>query len=75
MFIFLKELPQIFTFFLFTSTSLFCEHAGGKITPDGAGAHLHVPEPELRAVVRSAGDKVGVVGTPGQVGDSVGVTL
>lgn len=37
--------------------------------------HLHVPEPQLGAVVRSAGDQVGVVGTPGQVGDPVGVTL
>lgn len=29
------------------------------------GCYLNVPEPELRAVVRSTGDQVSVIGTPG----------
>lgn len=38
-------------------------------------AYLHIPEPQLGAVVRSTGDQVDVVGTPGQVGDTVRMTL
>lgn len=38
-------------------------------------SYLYVPEPELRAVVRTAGDEVSVVRTPGQVGHSVSVSL
>jgi len=38
-------------------------------------AYLDVPEPELGAVVGAAGDQVGVVGAPRQVGDPVGVAL
>lgn len=37
--------------------------------------YLHIPEPQLGAVVRSTGDQVDVVGTPGQVGDTVRMTL
>lgn len=72
-------LLQIFTA---SNLSVFClrrRHAFVRTltgeTSDGAGAHLHIPEPQLGAVVRSAGNQVGVVGTPGQVGDTVGVTL
>lgn len=37
--------------------------------------YLNIPEPQLGAIVRSTGDQVGVIRTPGQVGDSVCVTL
>lgn len=76
MFIFSKSSqPQIFLFvFCLHRRHAFVHTLTGE-TSDGAGAHLHVPEPQLGAVVRSAGDQVGVVGTPGQVGDTVGVTL
>lgn len=37
--------------------------------------YLYVPEPEFGAVVGPAGDQVGVVGAPGQVGHPIGVAV
>lgn len=34
------------------------------ITLKTEGCYLNIPEPELRAVIRSTGDQVGVIGTP-----------
>ena len=56
------------------SVELNTRRAGGR-NLSGRDPHLHVPQPELGAVVRAARYQIRVVGAPGQIGNPIGMTL